>query len=274
VVQSTLPLSGSISYNNNNSIQIGAEASDGTNPDYSLAFTGSIDEVMIYNKALTVDEIKADIPIFSSSQDLVLYMPFNGNFNDESPSPMTQARYNNALTSMPYLTTDRRGNSGSNAYFSDRTNYLVMTNADKITSLGTNYSMSAWINLDSGIADHGIFSTWNANSGMIFRVYNYQVQNQNFTCPTTITPGQWVHVVGITEGTTAKIYFNGTLCNSGGGGSVSNLPSDYANKWLLVGADYIPSAYSRALKGKMDDLRIYNRVLSATEVWGLYNYEK
>jgi hypothetical protein len=355
ILQSTLPLSGSISYNNSNSVQIGAEATDGASPDYSLSFTGLIDEVMIYNRALTEQEIKADVPsfavitnqnsnsvgstlqgnylaaslttpqfnwlrcdtssgsncttingatttsytlttadtgkfiqfqvtlnetiksqlvqIFNFSQDLVLYMPFNGNFNDESTSPMPQGRYNNANTSMPYLTTDRRGNFGSNAYFSDKTNYLVMANADKITSLGTNYTMSAWINLDAGIADHGIFSTWNANSGMIFRVYNYQIQNQNFTCPTTITPGQWVHVVGITEGTTAKIYFNGTLCN-GGSGSVSDLPSDYANKWLLVGADYYPSAYSRALKGKMDDLRIYNRVLSATEVLSLYNYEK
>ncbi len=65
VIQSTLPLIGSISYNNNNSIQIGAEASNGTNPDYSLSFTGLIDEVMIYNKALTADEIKADVPSFA-----------------------------------------------------------------------------------------------------------------------------------------------------------------------------------------------------------------
>lgn len=214
------------------------------------------------------------VQVFNPNQDLVLYMPFNGNFNDESSSPMPQYRYDNANTAQPVLTIDRRNNPSSNAYSSNRTNYLVMTSADKITSLATNYTMSAWINLDAGISDHGIFSTWNNSSGMIFRVYNYQVQNQNFTCPTTITPGQWVHVVGVSEGTTAKIYFNGNLCRSGENGSITALPSDYANKWLLVGSDYYPSGYTRTLKGKMDDLRIYNRVLSASEVLSLYNYEK
>jgi hypothetical protein len=221
------------------------------------------------------------VQVFNPNQDLVLYMPFNGNFNDESPAPLTQARYNNADTTQPSLVADRRKNPSSNAYSSNRTNYLVMTSADKITSLATNYTMSAWIILEEGISDHGIFSTWNNSSGMIFRVYNYQVQNQNFTCPTKITPvkipadplrEEWVHVVGVSEGTSAKIYFNGNLCSSGG--SIKALPSDYANKWLLVGSDYYPSGYTRTLKGKMDDLRIYNRVLSANEVLSLYNYEK
>jgi len=43
---------------------------------------------------------------------------------------------------------------------------------------------------------------------------------------------------------------------------------------LTIGSDHEPSRPARALKGKMDDIRIYNRALSGTEIRSLYNYEK
>ena len=130
VVQSTLPLSGSISYNNNNSIQIGAEASDGTNPDYSLAFTGSIDEVMIYNRALTLDEIKADIPI------IYTFSGIKSNISVNLLSGWTKC-YSESYSSGTTTTASLKSNCSKNKVLlscrlaSDATNLILAAYADR-----------------------------------------------------------------------------------------------------------------------------------------------
>ena len=212
------------------------------------------------------------VQVFNPNQDLVLYMPFNGNFNDESSSPMPISFYNS-----PNLIADRKS-ANSNAYSSNGDSYMIVSNVpSKISSLITNYTMSAWINLDADkTGTHGIFSRWHSTGyGLILRVNNYFLQNENFNCQ-AIPANQWVHVVGTVVGTTARLYVNGVTCkNQNGGeltGSVSNL---YVNSDpLTIGSDHEPSRPTRALKGKMDDLRLYNRALSASEVLSLYNYEK
>jgi len=76
-------------------------------------------------------------------------------------------------------------------------------------------------------------------------------------------PGTWQHVVGTFDGTTYNIYLNGVK-------SVAPFVSDngYAQggKYrFMIGYGDTPS------NGTLDDVRVYNRALSDTEVLALYH---
>jgi len=72
----------------------------------------------------------------------------------------------------------------------------------------------------------------------------------------------WQHVMATFDGTTVKLYLNGQLLNSGSGAGIS---PTRANSVVGTVGD---SALNRGWKyrGRMDDVRVYQRVLSAGEI--------
>ncbi len=76
--------------------------------------------------------------------------------------------------------------------------------------------------------------------------------------------GRWVHVAVTFDGTTATIYLNGRQVASGpftfGGGSSTSM--GIGNTHGSVGWDTSPEAFN----GDLDEIRIYNRALSAAQV--------
>ncbi|MDP2638453.1 MAG: LamG domain-containing protein, partial [Candidatus Levybacteria bacterium] len=91
---------------------------------------------------------------------------------------------------------------------------------------------------------------------LIFRAGNGSTSN------TTLVVNTWYHVVMVREGSSTKLYINGNLDKSASGGSIS------ANSKIGIGAD---AAGGSKLSGKIDDMRIYDRALSVTEVQALYD---
>ena len=85
---------------------------------------------------------------------------------------------------------------------------------------------------------------------------------------TTINPGTWYHVVGEWDsvGQNLMIYLNGALVATqhipGG------VPTSASGGALELGNEPGISAY---LNGTLDDVRVYNRALSASEIAKLYN---
>lgn len=77
--------------------------------------------------------------------------------------------------------------------------------------------------------------------------------------------GVWTHVVVNWNGTTVNHYINGVLDRSQTQGGVPEMSG--VKTWLGRVEGLTPNYFS----GAMDDVRIYNRVLSATEVSRLYN---
>ena len=72
---------------------------------------------------------------------------------------------------------------------------------------------------------------------------------------------QWQHVVGTADGTNCRLYINANLivtdgCSGTGSGTTR------------IGEH---SAGGRAFNGLIDDVRIYDRALSASEIERLYN---
>lgn len=89
--------------------------------------------------------------------------------------------------------------------------------------------------------------------------YNYIVTSNE-----TITINQWYHIVGIWNGTNISIYVNGVLKN------VAAAPKiNHSNTDLFIGRNSWSSG--GYLNGTIDEVRIYNRFLSADEVSQRYN---
>ena len=82
----------------------------------------------------------------------------------------------------------------------------------------------------------------------------------------TISPGVWVHVVGTYDGATMRIYTNGVET-----GSIPKSGLLDTNNTVGIRIGDNPGAFRRNFNGVIDDIRIYNRALSPSEISLIYN---
>lgn len=85
-----------------------------------------------------------------------------------------------------------------------------------------------------------------------------------YLCESTPTLNEWKFLTGTYDGETSRLYINGVQVNSNTAPS-GNLYTTSAN--VNIGRD---AAFGGYLNGYADDINIYNRALSSTEVAGLY----
>ena len=74
--------------------------------------------------------------------------------------------------------------------------------------------------------------------------------------------GVWHHFVGTISGTTGTIYIDGI---SAGSGTITAIANGSGS--ICIGS--FDGGYY--ISGNLDDVRLYNRILSASEAWQLYN---
>jgi hypothetical protein len=91
----------------------------------------------------------------------------------------------------------------------------------------------------------------------------------------TVKAGEWVHAVGVYDGSKVHIYINGALKASADvTGSAFKIPN-HDSRYLCVGGD---SASGRRglsyMDGKIATVNIYSEVLSGAEILALYNKVK
>jgi hypothetical protein len=94
--------------------------------------------------------------------------------------------------------------------------------------------------------------------------YNLRLGDQTINAASTVVVGRWAHLCGTWDGTTATFYLNGNLVGSN---SSTNLTGFAVNQCL--GA-YGQIAGNSQWDGFIDNVSVYNRALSASEVSALY----
>ncbi|RFS26216.1 LamG domain-containing protein [Chitinophaga silvatica] len=219
-----------------------------------------------------------NIPV--STSGLIAYWPLDScsNAKDVTGNGHDGTAFNTTLT------TDRFGNSGSAFYFNGTSSYISVNDKADIRLTNTDFTLSAWVKLDSYNSSWGshIMSKRNLDSG-----FTWGVRGLLDVAPGTIgfgpgggasnaagikqvTTGSWHMITNVYNYATHQviIYIDGVLDNVSSGILPTNAPST-AN--LYIGRDNpaMPTAYF--WKGSMDDIRIYNRVLKPNEVKSLYN---
>ncbi len=208
---------------------------------------------------------------------LVAEYLFNGDASDSSGSgnhgQLGTASGTDA--SDPALTTDRFGNTSSAYNFDGLDDYIQ---SDWTSISISSFTISVWINT-SEIANSNFryFSD--------FRSYYYlAVQNGKVVGPghwdfpnaweestMSVNDGVWHHVILVYDESTrkAKLYINNTfqwelLSSVSRTFNATLYDIGERNRDLTPGTD-------KSFYGKIDDVRIYNRALSASEIQALYN---
>jgi len=136
-------------------------------------------------------------------------------------------------------------------------------------------SASAWIKDTSGGAsgwgnvigtgDGGWLLARNGSSGMLAAFWLSSGGLVTASSSTNISDGRWHHVVMTYDGSAVHLYVDEVhTSTSTSGGSIQNL----YNKGVLIGEN--AGATGRYWKGLLDDVRIYDYAVSATEVEQMY----
>jgi len=96
---------------------------------------------------------------------------------------------------------------------------------------------------------------------------DHSLGSKSLDSTTTYSAGQWVHCVGVVDGSQMYLYMNGVLDNSG---SCLGTITGYSTN-VLVGAIQSSSTnFYQRFNGIIDDVRVYDYALNASEVYQLY----
>lgn len=280
--------SGDSSVNTDSTYANIAELTDDHNSSFGTgqSFNGKIDDVRIYDQALSADKIirlyNATKPdTINSSQNnkltdgLVGMWSFDGPDIDWSTNTATDVSRNNndGTINGPKAGIGKIGQ----ALEFDGVQDGVKVSDNPTLDISGDYTFSAWLKLDSKDSFQRIV-TKEGNStsfGYILGVHQTNVaqfivgdgdNNDEVISSTLLEVGKWYHAVGVANGSTLKIYVNGDLENSKST-TVTQAPNDQP---LCIGARN-SSCNSTETNGKLDNVRVYNRALSDQEIKRLYH---
>jgi hypothetical protein len=226
----------------------------------------------------------------SLTDGLVAYYPFNGNTLDESGNGLNGQPINGATYG-----TDRKEASQSALFLDGIDDYVEIPDNNKLRP--DSISISLWIKArkvtetshiynKSNFSDHqnqqySAFirpprppNTGTACCEIIMDVntdglctVEQPIQNPVIHYAPTYEMNQWYHLVTVFAGQTNKLYINGVLKMSQK--EITTNPVDRcAGGNLRFGAQ--ASYDANYFNGTMDEIRIYNRSLSETEINALY----
>jgi hypothetical protein len=279
--------------NGNAPVYIGCHQGDG------LYFNGAIDDVFVFNRSLTTTEIKQlynfDTPTSQPSRQptsqptlrissslkngLVAYYPFDGNANDNSGNGNHGIPHGNVK-----LAKDRFGVSG-NSYFFDGTNsFIEVPNGGPFQFPQNNFTISLWVKpkavqpVYSAIIDKSHDScqcSWSIECSQVGDVNKYtliarDILNQwvNIGNHIQFAANVWNHLAVVKLGKTYYTYYNNVLTTTAQGASATILAS--GNLPLFIGAN---GGINRFFNGSLDEIFIFNRSLTKTEISQLYGFD-
>ncbi|MFK8160920.1 MAG: LamG domain-containing protein [Lewinella sp.] len=204
----------------------------------------------------------------SLQSGLLFYTPFSGNADDLGINGLTGA------VSGATITTDRHG-VANEAYRFDGVDDFINYGAAPHLALGSRstYTMTAWVKLEDRGDDlrntiiskfnGGVAAGWYLAVNADERIQAYRnVAPWSVVGSPTIPYNEYVHVAVSFDGSNLSVWLNGIL-----DGTVvfGGHPSDI-NTNVLIGGSYSRNNIVPLLKGVVDEIRIYNRLLTGTEL--------
>lgn len=210
------------------------------------------------------------------SSGLIAYYPFDGTSADYSGNKNDGQTIGN-----PIFTIDRNGKANGAISFNGKNQYVTVPDAPSLKNLSTGVSITAWVKINDWYLDWGPVVCKSSGQERHFQlaVLNQNGQGKNYFLHSdgilpgvaigqTVQLGTWYHVTMTVDGLNRTFYFNGIKI-----GTVNNYPQISPNSVpLYIGRDpYLQDEY---LNGALDEVTIYNRLLSDNEVKRIYEAEK
>ncbi len=198
--------------------------------------------------------------------DYIAFYPFNGNANDESINK------NDGIVNGATLTTDRKDQSNS-AYYFDGSSDISIPNVHFFDQLDT-FCISLWAYpTELNIQHNTIISKVNPNRHFLIKIVkdtrkleaHFAHGADYYQCFSTnpIELNKWIHIVYQWTGSKWQLYRDGNFVKEVDYNGIVPLTS---NTKMNIGS--MEGAYN--FTGKIDDIRIYNRTLTAEEIKYLF----
>lgn len=223
--------------------------------------------------------IQAQVPNYTPANGLVGWFPFTGNSNDLSTIG------NNGIVSGASLVNDRLGNTNSAYSFNGSTDYITIPHNAAYNN--QQYSISFWFKFS--IPSTSGSGGFNVNPSLMSKLAaNTNVNYDNWvfyegqgqigfgsgqggasgvggTPSSGQNDGQWRHIIVSIGSDSIRTYLNGQKISANPKGVNLTFNSQPINIGRSV------ATYWKAYQGSIDDIGIWNRVLTQQEVTALYN---
>ena len=251
----------------NGNLTLGAFYSGST---YYTHWKGTIDQVRIFNKELSSNEVttlygetaastsKSVTDIFNDDSGVALYQ-LDGNAND---------------------TGGVSGKFGSAAIFNGSSSVIRDIPNSISTSLKSNnaFTYSFWIKFNS-LGYQSIIQFFNdVTSSVSFNgtnftayIYNSSVQQREVTNSASVTTGVWYNVVFKGDSNGIFLYVNNNTPASTSWGGDWFIYTNATYKYNAIGARQNSGGFTDYVDGSIDQVRIYSSALSSSDVTNLYN---
>ncbi|MEL1240966.1 RCC1 domain-containing protein [Flavobacterium flavipallidum] len=220
--------------------------------------------------AITVNLPSEQIPSYVPTNDLIAYYPFNGNANDESSYKFK------SITTNVTLSTDRFNNNNA-AYSFNGTNSSIESNISNYPKEIKSYTVTGWFKIgtpqlskeyDFSFLNFGqiAFNDWLKISFYLKGYLNAKFGSENYQSTENYFTNNWTFLA-VTfnyDTNTFALYIN----NQYKLGGILNAAKQIISPSLRIGKTQSNNNY---FEGSIDDIGIWNRVLSSQEISDLYN---
>ena len=265
-------------------------------------FGGKIDEVLIYNRVLSLTDIEAlllgQLPEKQvvegtgsvESSDVYLGLQYYYAFDGLYAGTDYSGNKSNAIMSSNSIELKENGvndNLGKYMVFNGKNDFIVLPQnvgpKDK-----SNFTYTSLIYFDSIAEYTRIFDFGDSQKAYFdLRIRRNGVLETSLTNDSTagesrvstkegaVKVGQWMHIALTVNGSKVNIYVDGVLV--GTGNFARDINTLYNNNLTLIKQNYIGlSRYGQDPKfaGAMDEIRVYNRTLSYADILLLSQGEK
>lgn len=222
----------------------------------------------LFISLFTATSLFAQIPTYVPSNGLVGWWPFDGNANDESVSG------NNGTVNGSVLTSDRFGTVNSAYSFDgidDRINILI----SNIAQGNSPRTISFWAlylgdisNNNQQIVGYGGTIT-NERFSILYRPSELKVDicahNNDFGAVVNNVLNFWHFYTAVYNGSNVTLYLDGQIIAQ----SIKNY-NTIGNEVFVGYNGNFNHEFGEPYHGKIDDIGIWNRALSASEISSLY----
>ena len=228
----------------------------------------------VFTMCLVFIFLMTGVSLADLNDGLTAYFPFNGNANDESGNG------NHGTVNGAILTVDRMGKADSAFSFDGVDDYISIPDSEYIDfDFDENFTVALWVKVasvqpDRGNGDNDIVEKWSGwtpypyviryanKSGKVYAARHSRPHSFTISSTKSLNDQQFHHIAFIKNGKNLYLFIDGVQ----DGTTIDNSTTTKNNSPLFLGKRGNNINY---FKGAIDDLRLYKRALSPSEIQDL-----